>query len=286
MVRKAIPVILAVSLLVLAVSAAAAEGTGLFRELIDTECTDDRLADLDAAAETISVSRTTGSVTVEVSQAYYEGNRVYISYRAVGPAGIQDGLSLEDGEYADIIAGGEVQLEDGSVIGWKECVVPEDETADTQTFLLEYRTSGSKEKESVRFTLDRHACDLYLRGVSDAGGCSATAILYRGKIDIKGMVRITSPEQAASWIAWQEGADETGTDVIACWNLYQNGELVTADLYGASEVTSETDVVFGVMYPYLDDLSNLMLVPEYSEAGEKPEEAIALTVETPEQGMQ
>ena len=30
------------------------------------------------------------------------------------------------------------------------------------------------------------------------------------------------------------------------------------------------------MFPFMEDLSGLKLVPEYSEAGEKPEEAIAL----------
>ena len=32
-----------------------------------------------------------------------------------------------DGDYADIIAGNETRREDGSVIGWKECIVPEEE---------------------------------------------------------------------------------------------------------------------------------------------------------------
>ena len=47
-----------------------------------------------------------------------------------------------------------------------------------------------------------------------------------GKADLKGTVRLVSPEQAASWIAW------------------------------------------------MDDLTGLTLVPEYSLAGESTEEAI------------
>ena len=96
-----------------------------------------------------------------------------------------------------------------------------------------------------------------------------------GKIDLKGIVVITSPEQAASWIAWQEGKESTGTDVIACWNLYQNNELVSYDLFAASEVLTD-GVIFSVLFPFMEDLSGLMLVPEYSEGGEKPEEAIVL----------
>ena len=98
-------------------------------------------------------------------------------------------------------------------------------------------------------------------------------------MDLKGTVVLISPEQAASWIAWQEGEEETGTDVIACWNLYQNGELVSCDLSGASEVLTD-GVVFSVMFPYMEDLSGLTLVPEYSAGGEKPDEAIPLELMT------
>ena len=97
-----------------------------------------------------------------------------------------------------------------------------------------------------------------------------------GKVDLKGIVRLVSPEQAASWIAWQEGEEETGTDVIGCWNLYQNGEPVSVDLCGASRVNGTEEVIFEIMYPRMDDLSGLTLVPEYSLGGEKAEEAISL----------
>ena len=93
---------------------------------------------------------------------------------------------------------------------------------------------------------------------------------------MKGKVRVVSPEQAVSWIAWQEGEEETCTDVISCWNLYQNGVLVSADLYGASEVIGTDEIVFEVLFPRMDDLNGLSLVPEYSEGGEKPDEAITL----------
>lgn len=275
MFRKTAALFLALALLILSVSAAAVSGNGLFSRMTETEYTDERLSALDEAAENISVSRTDSSVTVEVSQAYYEGNRVYISYRATAPILEEDGLSLEDGTYADIMAGGSTELEDGSVIGWKECIVPEDHLAQEQTFRLIYIIRGNKEKQSLDFTLTHHEYDRYLQGVVESESCRARAILYRGKADLKGTVVLTSPEQAASWRAWQEGEESTGTDVIACWNLYQNGEPVSVDLYGASEVLTD-GLVFSVMFPAMDDLTGLTLVPEYSEAGEKPDEAIVL----------
>ena len=256
MFKKGLFLFLTAFLLICSVSLASA--SGLFSELNETDYADERLPVLDEVADVVSVSQTIDSVTVEVSQAYYEGNRVYVSYKATEQIYEQDGLELEDGSYADIIAGGSVQQEDGSIIGWKECIVPEDALADNQTFCLVYSTPENKDKRTLTDALYQ-----------------ARAILYIGKVDLKGIVILTSPEQAASWLAWQEGKEGTGTDVISSWNLYQNGELVSYDLFGASEV-HEDDVTFSVMFPFMEDLSGLSLVPEYSGAGEKTDEAIIL----------
>lgn len=281
MLKKTTAMILAVLLLAFSVPAALASESGLFSELMDSDYSDERLAVLDRAAETISVSQSEGSVTVEISQAYYEGDRVYISYRANSLILEQDGLNLEDGAYADIIAGGSMQQEDGTVVGWKECIVPDDELADPQTFFLVYSIPENSEKQMLGFTLEHHEYEHFLQGTSPAADYQARAVLYAGKVDLKGAVILTSPEQAASWLAWQEGLESTGTDVIACWNLYQNGELVSYDLFGASEVLTD-GVAFSVLYPFIEDLSGLTLVPEYSEAGEKPDEAIVLEPWDPE----
>ena len=47
-------------------------------------------------------------------------------------------------------------------------------------------------------------------------------------------------------------------------------------MYGASEIIGTDEVVFEVMFPHMDDINGLILVPEYSEGGEKQDEAIAL----------
>ena len=138
-----------------------------------------------------------------------------------------------------------------------------------------YSTPENKDKRTLSFTLKHHKYDQFLQGNSPDALYHARAILYIGKVDLKGIVILTSPEQAASWLAWQEGKEGTGTDVISSWNLYQNGELVSCDLFGASEV-HEDDVTFSVMFPFMEDLSGLSLVPEYSGAGEKTDEAIIL----------
>ena len=66
MFRKTTALFLAVSLMIVSVSAASASGSGLFHEMMETEYTDERLEVLEKVADTISVSRTEDSVTVEV----------------------------------------------------------------------------------------------------------------------------------------------------------------------------------------------------------------------------
>lgn len=345
MFKRTFTVILVISMI--AFSTANASESGFFGELAQMEYADERLPALEKTAEPIPASSVTkNGITVELGQGYYEGNRVYISFRISADTDLielyegapdaeikwkdsmenmiigeepanspdvkkqydwldgksrhwlrapgcssRDGLDLEDGTYLDIVAGYEKKQADGTILGWKECIIPEGKEADSLTFKLTFcwytmirfqdyttyrETVESSENDSISFTLNRNDSFRYLQGTSQAASYHATAETSMGNVDMKGKVRIISPEQAASWIAWQEGEEETGTDVIGCWNLYQNGELVSADLYGASEVIGTDEIVFEVLFPRLNDLNGLSLVPEYSEGGEKPDEAIML----------
>lgn len=77
MTKKAMAFILAVIWAMVSFPAALASEGGLFEKMIETEYSDERLSRLDEIAETVSVSQNEGGITVEVRQAYYEGNRVY-----------------------------------------------------------------------------------------------------------------------------------------------------------------------------------------------------------------
>ena len=277
--KKWMAAMLVISLIILSASAAFASGDGLFGELSRVDGADERLAALEEAAETLDLTYTTNTqVDIVLCQAYYEGNRVYISYKASKSwLGFQDGLNVSDDGYADIIAGEEMELDDGSMIGWKECIVPEDYLADTQTFgLVFWPNPDSEEMSTLSFTLNRNEYEQFLQGTTAPQKNQARANLYMGKVDMKGFISVISPEQAASWIVWFETGEGNGTDVIGSWSLYQNGELVSGDLYGAIGTNGDEEVVFGVMFPRMEDLTGLTLVPEYVEAGEKPEEAIIL----------
>ena len=345
MFKRTFTVILAISLMIL--STAVASESGFLGELAQIEYADERLPALEKAAGQVPASSLTkNGITVELGQGYYEGNRVFISfkisantdlielYEGAPDAGIKwkdsmenmiigeepanspdvkkqydwldgksqhwvrvpscstgDGLELDDGTYLDSVGGYQKEQTDGTFLGWKECIIPEGKESDSLTFKVPFcwytmirfqdyttykETIESLENDSINFTLNRNNSFQYLQGASQVASYQATAQLAMGNVDIKGTIRIVSPEQAASWIAWQEGEEETGTDVISCWNLYQNSELVSADLYGASEVVGTDEVVFEVMFPHMDDINGLILVPEYSDGGEKHDEAIAL----------
>lgn len=337
--------ILVIVLILLSVTAALAAGLGLFGELSRDGESDGRLSALEETAEPISVSLTTpDDVTVEIGQAYYEGNRVFISYRLTGNvisvemhegapdegirwqdvltdfiaadkwrndlpelqrlnewldgrgqrwgsaffAELHDGLFLEDGTYLDIIGGDSRVQEDGSIVGWKECEIPEAYIADELTFkavlfrvrVMDYqdhatlkRVSERGENTDIFFTLRRNDRYICLNGAASNDTYQARVELASGKIDMKGAVRLTAPEK---WIsAWEYGNDES-PDVIMDWILYQNGQAVSRT--GTQSVRTEgaDKLYFELLYPCLRDFDGLSLIPEYSQSGEHADEAIRI----------
>ena len=77
--------ILVIALIIVTMTAALAAGLGLFGELAQNQNADDRLTQLDEVSESLSVSLVTDDgITIEIGQAYYEGNRVFVSYRLSG----------------------------------------------------------------------------------------------------------------------------------------------------------------------------------------------------------
>ena len=84
MIRKTMTVLLAITVIVLAISAAFAAEVGVFGEVAarEGEYADNRLSVLEEIAEKPAASQTLeDGITVEVNQAYYEGSRIFVSYR-------------------------------------------------------------------------------------------------------------------------------------------------------------------------------------------------------------
>ena len=97
MFRKTMTVLLAISVIVLSISAAFAADGGVFGEVAaqEGEYADRRLTVLDQIAEKPAASQTLeDGITVEVNQAYYEGSRIFASYKVGSNA---DLIQLNEG---------------------------------------------------------------------------------------------------------------------------------------------------------------------------------------------
>lgn len=339
--------ILVIVLMIVSMTAALAAGLGLFGQLArDEKNTDSRLSILEEEAEAVSTSLNTGDgITIEIGQAYYEGNRVFMSYHLTGnlfsvelhegapedsyqwttviencicaetmvndvpelqrliawldgkgqrwgtsyEAALHDGLSLEDGTRLNIIGGDNLIQEDGSVIGWKECEIPEDRIADTLTFkavlfrgkYVEFQDGSTfnmlyerGENTDVFFTLRHNDRCTFLKGSASTGTYQAQAEFASGRIDTRGTVRLVCP---AEWVKIEETwENEQHLDVICDWKLYQNGTPVEG--YGTEgiRVENEQKLVFTLMFNRVNKLEHLTLVPVYSQTGEHLDEAIGI----------
>ena len=346
--KLSVSVILVIVLVIVSMSAALAAELGLFGKLAQVFDPDGRLVVLDETADTVNSSFTTeDGITVEIGQAYYEGNRVFMSYRMSGniasvelyegapekdvpwsfvqenfvakenmlsihpelqklinwldgkgqrwgisrEAMLHDGLSLEDGTYLDIIGGDSYVQEDGSIIGWKECEIPEDRIQDTLTFktvlfrnmTLEFQDfstlrwySERGESTNIFFTLRRNDHFVYLSGSLETDTLAAQASFTAGKIDLKGTIKLNCP---AVWgEAWMDWENELDVDMIGSWNLYQNGQLVSESGTESIHMPDTGTISFEQLYPHMANLDGLTLVPVYSQSGEHLEEAIPLAL--------
>lgn len=344
--KLSVSMILIIVLLVLSISAALAAGLGLFGELSQANNADERLPALENAAAALHAAAQMGDdIAVDISQAYFEGNRVFISYHVTGDwfavalhegapdkdyqwndvrehfvcaehmlndhpqgqraidfldgkeprwvemntAALADGLYLADGTYLDIIGGDERIQEDGSLVGWKECEIPEGSLSPELTFKAvlnrghsvqfqdgdTYRAVYERgEKTELTFTLSQNTRCTYLKGASAQESYQAEAVLACGQVDVKGALRLTCPEAWVKvWDTW-EGGDKT--DLIENWYLYQNGCLIGK--HGVQEISVQgtNALSFTLMYPAVSENNGLTLVPVYSLSGEHPQEALAV----------
>ena len=341
--------ILVIALIILSMAAALAAGFGLFGELAQNPRGDKRLSEVEKVADSIEREWTTeDGITIRIEQAYYEGNRVFISYRLSGDwtstvlhegapddeiawdwveenmiaaqtmmsdvperqqailkldgqsqrwmqtteTGLHGGVSLADGTYLDIIGGDNIIQEDGSVIGWKECEIPEDCLKETLTFQARlyrihsimfqdrttYRQSTEKgETTFFEFTLQQKKDLTQLKGSGSGSDYQAVAELTAGHIDLRGKITVTCPE---TWIqVWNTWENPDHIDMIDDWYLYANGQVISEGGMQGVGANGENQLVFDVLFRVPDDLTNLALVPVYQDRQPHTEEAIYLISE-------
>ena len=345
--KKRISVSLAFILAALLIaSAAMAAGLGLFSQLAGKMNDDERLNTLDSVSEALNLTVTADDgVTVEITQAYYEGNRVFIAYRQSGNlyacarhegaptgeyawdweeadfvysenmmsenpreqedilwlngegqrweemhhAGLLDGLSLADGAYLDIIGGETAWQEDGSVIGWKECEIPEDRLADTLDFkavlfrtdsvLFQdgrhfYRAVRRGEKTDIPFTLKHNSSAVSLCGEGGTDQYAAWAELVMGQVDMRGTVRMRVPE---AWVrVWNTWENPDHIDLVEDWLLFAGDRQIGKHGVQSESVDGADTLVFELLFPRPEAVDDLALVPVYAASGLRENEAIRL----------
>lgn len=332
------------TILVLAAAAAVASGLGLFGRLARDENSDPRLAHMDIASTQVDSAITTPSgSTITIDQAYYEGNRIFISYTLTGkvsgcefhegtPSGIaewqreypgsiymdvfsadtpefttiseyldgkcprwvkrtvldmHDGLFLSDGTYLEIIDGAEVIQDDGSVIGWKECIVPDYSSADVLEVsaklfhslhiyfqdckTLRYAHVRLDEDDiSLSFSVTRSTSLQHFTGEFANAEYSAQAQATSGQIDARVSVSIICPDEWLSADGWSDSADH-----IEQWQLYINGAPSDGcDISWEGYGTKNLSIEYVCKLP--GEIGEITLIPQYSKSGLHYSEAIIL----------
>ena len=206
--------------------------------------------------------------------------------------GLLDGLSLADGTYLDIIGGDNIIQPDGSVIGWKECEIPEDRLSDTLTFQARlyrnrsimyqdgttYRqTTERGETTSFEFTLKQNNDLTHLYGSGKAQEYTASVELTAGHIDLRGKITVNCP---VTWIqVWDTWENPENLDIIGGWALCQEGTVIEEDGVQGITKAGETQLVFEVLFDTMEDLNDLTLVPVYQDQQPRMNEAIKLSAE-------
>lgn len=204
---------------------------------------------------------------------------------------VHDGLQIGE-EYLDIIGGEFYWLEDGTLMSWKECEIPAELAADEVTFSIGvfggrttyYQTADAlyTSHESLRkttwydFTVKKNETSTKLTGFSSGEGWQAEAELTASAIDVKGDIAVKCPESWVEyWRAWD--APET-VDCLTGWLLYVDGQKAADWIVEGVAPEGDTQLSFSICCKLDAVTADMKLVPVYRNTGEKPDEAILLTV--------
>lgn len=208
---------------------------------------------------------------------------------------VGDNMDMADGTNMNIIGGGDenVYQPDGSYINWKECEVPADKAGNEITVCLllgstqatyyqtedclYYLNDGFPQISKFAFTIKKAEVQ-ELVGSGKGPEWTAEANLTVTDMDVKGEVVVTCPDDWHSvWMTWE---NPEKIDYIQEWVIYMNGEKLQGEnLYGYVGGMGSTGLEFGLCYKLnVPAASDMKLVPVYRYAGEKVDEAIALTI--------
>ena len=221
--------------------------------------------------------------------AWLDGSEPRWAKRTV--VNVHDGLQIGE-EYLDIIGGEYYYLEDGTLMSWKECIVPAGLAADEVTFSIGvvgssttyYQTTDTLYTAYERgettwypFTVKKSGAGAAMTGSGKTADWSAEATLTVSAIDVKGEIVLDCPKQWSD--LWQTWENPGKVDYIHDWTLYVDGvEVEGYNLDGGVNANEDGTVSFRLCYKLDDITADMKLVPKYRYAGEKPEEGIPLAI--------
>ena len=222
--------------------------------------------------------------------AYLDGSEPRYVHRIA--TSVHDGLFLSDGTYLDIIGGSSHTLEDGSEIGWKECMVPPEKQADTlhvelrlfsgvATYYqdetgLKHAYTPLGEEIPLPFHVEKDTTARTLVGSVDAGEWQAETTLNLNPVDIRGEIIVTCPE---SWVEAFEQWDASSCNPIVDWRLYNGSTRVEGhNLEGHYGSPSPNQLSFTICFQHGSQTKNLRLVPVFMDDSVDLEHALQLTM--------
>jgi len=204
---------------------------------------------------------------------------------------VHDGLQIGE-EYLDIIGGEFYWLEDGTLMSWKECEVPADLAADEVTFSIGVFTNKTTRYQTADtlytaylergkttwhdFTVKKNELATALTGTAKTADWTATANLTASAIDVKGDIAVQCPE---SWVEyWRTWVAPKDVDCITEWLLYVDGQKAADWVVEGVAPSCDTQLIFSIGCKLDAITPDMKLVPVYRYSGEKPDEAIHLTI--------
>ena len=215
-------------------------------------------------------------VTFTLRQAYCDGIRLYFSYETDGDD-IGDGATLSHGSVADIREGNAYRRKDGMLVGYRTLQLPEDvELGETVTFWVYVGWN------KVPFTIDVNAPKGKLSGSAAAELYTAEAEFTQTDIVLKGVVRLDCPLRWTQTF-WFNGSEseiestEHSPSIIGY--VLTNGRERFQSTYTAIGAAGDGLLEIHLLFDLPEDLTNLSLIPFYSNEEERPEEAIPLVFE-------
>ena len=239
-----------------------------------------------------------GKYGEEIAAAAPEHARIEDWLNAGGPrwvslyeASLHDGLSLADGAYLDIIGGDHYFLEDGSIVGWKECEVPEDLAKEQLTVKavlfrsknliyqddqgLKWACERVNGTDDILFTVTKDDSSRTLMGGYGTKVYSASCLLACTRLDARGTVTLACP---ASWVKpwedWDYTPDEE-EDMIVDWQAYDGDVPIQGHIVQGISAHDAT-LEFEVLFRHGGQTDDLRLVPVYRNSGAHPDEGFRL----------